>query len=75
MVKGSICVIATLEKMNELLEIFFKLVRGFVCHSDDSVDQDVRDLGYLPVFPNPCFGQGGHLWLQHISQPVGHQAG
>lgn len=34
MVKRSICVIATLEKMNELLEIFFKLLRGFVCHSD-----------------------------------------
>lgn len=46
-VKGSICVIATLEKMNELLKIFFKLLRGFVCHSDHSIDQNVRDLGCL----------------------------
>lgn len=46
-VKGSICVIATLEKMNELCEIFSKLLRGFVCHRDHSIDQDVSNLAWL----------------------------
>lgn len=59
--------------MNELLENFFKLLRGFVCHGDHSTDQDMWDLGCLPVFPKPCFGQGGQLW--HISQSAGLQAG
>lgn len=45
--------------MNELLENFFELLRGFVCHGDHSTDQDMWDLGCLPVFPKPCFGREG----------------
>lgn len=73
--KGSICVTATLAKMNELLEVFVKLLRGFVCHSDRSIEQDVWDLGCLPELPNPCSGQGGQLWLWHIGHSAGLWAG
>lgn len=64
-VRGIICVIATLEKMNELLEVFFKLLRGFVCHRNHSIDRDVSNLAWLSpaqlysrMPAAPCSGQG-----------------
>lgn len=35
--------------MTELLEIFFKLLQGFVCPSDHSIDQNVSNLIWLSL--------------------------
>lgn len=55
--------------MNELLKIFFKLLRGFVCHSDHSIDQNVRDLGCLwhSCAPKPL------LWAGRAAVAVAHR--